>query len=532
MWTLNWRDQAWSQLDQPWDIIIIGGGITGAGILYEAASRGLKTLLVEQHDFASGTSSRSSKLVHGGFRYLKNGQVRLTMESVRERERLLREARGLVTPLGFLLANFKGDAIPAWVFNAGLVAYDLLALQWGHRHYDAYDVHDLCPPLRQEGLAGGFRYFDAQTDDARLVLRVVQEGVSAGGLALNYTRAAGLLRGRDGQVCGVMLQDLAPDGAGRSAEVQARTVINAAGAWADELRSDLGAAPRLRRLRGSHLVLPASRLPLSRAVSLLHPRDGRPVFAFPWEGVALVGTTDVDMEGPLPADPCSSAAEVEYLMQALQYAFPAQALDYADIQSTYAGVRPVLNTGKADPSKESREHILWNENGLLTVTGGKLTTYRLMAQQALGAIDHRMRNGRQAANDTQFARTSPLDPAELPAAVSPALRLRLAGRHGAETAALLAAARPTELEPAANTPVLWAELRWAARAEAVVHLDDLLLRRARLGLLLPRGGLDCLEAIRQVVQPELGWSDERWGIEARGYADLWKRCYHCPPQNS
>ena len=204
MWQKGWRDQLWSELEQPWDVLIIGGGITGAGILREASRAGLRALLVEAHDFASGTSSRSSKLVHGGFRYLKNGQIKLTFESVRERERLLKEGRGLVNPLGFLLANYRGDAIPGWVFGAALVLYDLLAFQWGHRHYDAYDMHELCPPLTSDGLRGGYRYFDAQTDDARLVLRLIQESVAEGGAALNYTRAGDLLRNRQGQVRGAV----------------------------------------------------------------------------------------------------------------------------------------------------------------------------------------------------------------------------------------------------------------------------------------------------------------------------------------
>ena len=169
MWTSGWRERVWSSLDQPWDLIVIGGGITGAGILREAARIGLRALLVEAHDFASGTSSRSSKLVHGGFRYLQNAQIRLVRQSVRERERLLKEARGLVNPLGFLLVNYSGDSIPDWVFGAGLAVYDLLALKWGHCHYDAYDIREFYHSLREEGLLGGYRYFDAQTDDARLV---------------------------------------------------------------------------------------------------------------------------------------------------------------------------------------------------------------------------------------------------------------------------------------------------------------------------------------------------------------------------
>lgn len=523
------RDQLWSQLSQPWDILVIGGGITGAGILREAARAGLRTLLVEANDFASGTSSRSSKLVHGGFRYLKNGQVKLTVESVHERERLLKEGRGLVTPLGFLIANFRGDAIPGWVFGMGLIIYDLLALQWGHRRYDAYDMHDLCPSLREDKLQGGYRYFDAQTDDARLVLRLIHEAVDNGGGALNYTRAIKLLRTQKGQVCGAVLEDQTPQGSRRTAEVQARVVINATGAWADDLRDQVGGPARLRRLRGSHLIFPARRLPLTRAVSFLHPRDHRFMFAFPWEGVTLVGTTDIDVEGPLTADPAISPAEVEYLMEAVQDAFPCQELDLTDLQATYAGVRPVINTGRADPSKESREHVLWNEHGLLTVAGGKLTTFRIMANDALRRIAAALPNNPLfSARLNRQPRALDGQPAELPdpADLSPAARLRLIGRHGRQAIDVLKNAATGEISPVDNTPTLWAELRWAARAEAVVHLDDLLLRRVRLGLLLPRGGQDYLEAIRSIVQPELNWDDQRWTLEVARYTDLWQSCYH------
>src|SRR5512136_862512 len=193
MWSGNWREQIWSDLDQPWDLIVIGGGITGAGILREASRANLKTLLVEGHDFASGTSSRSSKMVHGGLRYLRNAQIKLTIDSVHERERLLREGRGLVEPLDFLMAGYASDRPPAWVFGFGLMVYDLLALKWSHRHYSAAQIKESCPQLEAQNLTGGYQYVDAQTDDARLVLRVVREAVRAGGTALNYTSVEGLL---------------------------------------------------------------------------------------------------------------------------------------------------------------------------------------------------------------------------------------------------------------------------------------------------------------------------------------------------
>ncbi len=525
MWEIGWRDRIWSELDQAWDLIVIGGGITGAGILREARRAGLRTLLVEAGDFACGTSGHSSKMVHGGLRYLKNGQFRLTLESVRERERLLQEGRGLVSPLGILLVNFAGDAIPAWFFGAGLVAYDLLALKWGHRRYDALDMRELCPLLAEQGLKGGFRYFDAQTDDARLVLRVIQEAVLDGGVALNYTRAVSLLRQRSGQACGVVLRDEAPEGQGRTCEVQAPVVINATGAWADELRSQVGGQERLRKLRGSHLVFPSHRLPLTRSVSFLHPKDGRPVFALPWEGVTLMGTTDVDHGFSLETEPHISPGELDYLLDAARYIFPNQGLSLADVQATFSGIRPVVDTGKADPSKESREHVLWNEKGLLTVAGGKLTTFRLMAHDALQKVQARL-PGKPEFDPQLRVLAEPVADLPLSEGLEPAARLRLLGRHGRNASGLLAAAQSGELAPIPGSANLWAELRWAARSEGVVYLDDLLLRRLRLGIVLPEGGMPLIEQIRAIVQPELGWNDERWQDEVLAYAALWKKCYH------
>jgi glycerol-3-phosphate dehydrogenase len=538
MWESGWRDHVWSQLQDDWDLIVIGGGITGAGILREATRAGLRTLLLEANDFASGTSSRSSKLVHGGFRYLENAQVRLTFESVRERERLLKEGRGLVTPLGFLIASYRGDAIPAWVFGAGLIIYDLLAVKWGHRHYDARDLRELCPPLRQQDLLGGYRYFDAQADDARLVLRVIAEAVRAGGVALNYARVQALLRRRTGSVCGVALQDMTPEGNHRSLELQATLVVNATGAWVDELRAQIGGRPRLRRLRGSHLVFPSRLIPLTRAISLLHPRDGRPVFAYPWEGMVIVGTTDVDHGEPLEKDPLISSGEVDYLMELVQYAFPDLGLTLDDVQATYSGIRPVINTGKLDPTKESREHVLWSERGLLSVAGGKLTTFRVMAfdvlKAARGQIAHLLdRSALRYAGQRVLDPPPPEEALDVP--MDQSARLRLIGRLGSDVPKLLQMVHPSELQRIPGTPALWAELRWAAHAEAAVHLEDLLLRRVRLGLLLPQGGLldvptaegepALVKRIRSIVQLEMGWDDARWQAELSKYARLWHNSY-------
>jgi glycerol-3-phosphate dehydrogenase len=519
MWTTGWRESVWSGIRGPWDLIVVGGGITGAGILRESARAGLRALLVEADDFASGTSSRSSKMVHGGLRYLSSLNIKLTMESVRERECLLAEGGGLIEPLESIIASYEGDRMPAWVVSAALTVYDLLALRWRHRHYPPARVKELCPSINADGMVGGYGFFDAWTDDARLVLRVIREAVRAGGTALSYAPVEGLVRDRAGRVCGVQLRDKIR---GRETEVLAPVVISATGAWADTLRAHLDAKPRLRPLRGSHLFFPRERLPLTQWISFLHPADARPVFAYPWEGVTLLGTTDVDQGPDVPRDPQLSSREVAYLMQAATYAFKPLDLTESDVQSTMSGVRPVVDSGQADPSKESREFVLWDESGLLTVTGGKLTTFRVMAVEALRSVRRRLPGG------TKFRRGERvLDSAaaEILGGLDPVTRTRLAGRYGVEAGELVAAARDGELTTIGATPALWAELRWAARAEGVVHLDDLLLRRVRLGILAPQGGLPLANQIRAVVQPELGWDDARWQAEWDIYWRLRQQCY-------
>lgn len=537
-WSGNWRDETWASLSGRWDVIIIGGGITGAGVLREATHQGLKALLVEQRDFAWGTSSRSSKLVHGGLRYLKSGQVGLTRASVVGREQLLEERPGLVDPLGFLLADYEGDEMNRFVYGAGLTIYDLLAMHWSHRYYGPQDFQFMAPYITPEGLSGGFHYQDAQTDDARLVLRLIREATAAGGTALNYIRAEGLLREEHGAVKGVRLRD---DVTGRTAEANSCLVINATGAWADFLRAEVGAPPRIRPLRGSHLIFPAWRFPVAQAVSFMHPADGRPVFAFPWEGVTLLGTTDVDCDVPLDSEPVITPDEVAYLMAAVNHRFPALNLTLDDVLGSFSGIRPVIGSGKADPSQESREHAIWEEAGLLTVTGGKLTTFTQIARDALKAADHLIEResgaGESAATDqpADAPGASPADDLAAAEAVLAAVsslddraRQRLLGRYGADATELVAAAAPAELEPIPGTVLLWAELRWAARAEGVVHLDDLLLRRVRVGLVLPNGGAEQLPRIRAICRPELGWDNARWEAEEAAYLALWRSTYSLP----
>ncbi|WP_020654170.1 glycerol-3-phosphate dehydrogenase/oxidase [Massilia niastensis] len=508
-------------LARDWDLLVVGGGITGAGILLEAARRGLRALLVEQRDFAWGTSSRSSKLVHGGLRYLAGGHLRLARESVREREALLREAPGLVEPQGFAFADHGAGLGRRLGFLATLRVYDRLA---GRRepHWESADAFAmLAPNVRREALAGGIRYTDAKTDDARLVLRVLDEARANGAATLNYMAVGALLRD-GGRVAGARLRDLRT-GAGHA--VRARIVVNASGAWAGALAGQ-GPAPRLRPLRGSHLVLPSWRLPLAQAISLMHPEDGRPVFAFPWEGVTLVGTTDVDHADHLDGEARITRAEFDYLMAALRDQFPQLGLGEADVLATYAGVRPVIDGGGAvAPSKAGREHLVWSEPGLVSVTGGKLTTFRAIA---LDTLRHCARQlpGWQA----DLAPLPVFAPAPPPRrrGLDEAVLRRLAGRHGRHAQVLLDAARDDELDIVPGTLTLWAELRWAARSEQVAWLEDLLLRRTRLGIQLRDGGAALMPRIRAICQPELGWDDAHWLSEQAAYVALWRSHYSVP----
>lgn len=516
-------------LARDWDILVIGGGITGAGILLEAARRGLKALLVEQKDFACGTSSRSSKLVHGGLRYLASGSLRLTRDAVHEREALLRAAPGLVEPQGFAFAEHDADLKPGKGLTTMLRMVDLLAGRREPRWERSQSMQRQGPPdaPRATGAApagGGIRYTDAKTDDARLVLRVLDEARVHGAVACNYVTVQSLVRD-GGKVHGAMLRD---ERTRAETAVRARVVVNATGAWSNMMAADgvPERAPRLRQLRGSHLVLPASRVPLTQAVSLLHPRDGRPVFAFPWEGVILVGAADADQDEAPDAPAHVTRREFDYLMEALHAQFPQLALGDADVVATFASVRPVVDAGnKGAPRSEKREHFVWSEPGLVSVAGGKLTTFRSIALDVLRHVAQQIPGWQlRSERGPVFARVAVPARHDLPSAV---LR-RLAGRHGLQAKPLLGAAHTGELECIPGTQTLWAELRWAARAEQVFLLEDLLLRRTRLGMQLARGGLEQMAHIRAICQPELGWDDAHWESQERRYLVEWRKQYGIP----
>lgn len=507
---------------QTWDLVVIGGGITGAGVAQQAARRGWSVLLLEQRDFAWGTSSRSSKLVHGGLRYLKEGDLKTTLHSVRERQRLMREAPELVEPQSFLFAHCGGRKPGRWIFQLGLAIYDGMAGQRSHFYAPFNDVCRLAPGLCPPRLRGALVFADAKTDDARLVWRVLMQARHDGAVVLNYMAVQALAFSHrcGGGVSGLTVQDVETE---QTYQVRAKAVVNATGAWVDRMRAAVGAKPLLRPLRGSHLVVPYWRLPVAQSISLMHPRDGRPVFLYPWEGATLIGTTDLDHTGDLDQEASITQAEVDYLIAAVNDQFPAAALTPADVHACYAGVRPVVDDGHGDASKATRDHVVRDEKGLISLTGGKLTTFRLMAQDALALAAPYA--GKTFVPD-QAAVFTPVG--VLPAGWGAAVRHRLAGRYGERTAVLCAHAEPADLERIAGTNTLWLELAVAAQHEAVLHLDDLLLRRTRLGILLPRGGLDHLARIQALCEPYLQWGEDGWARETARYRRMVAAHYQLP----
>lgn len=542
------RNTLWQALkqnpDNHWDVIIVGGGIIGAGVLREAARRGLKALLIEQRDFAWGTSSRSSKMVHGGLRYLSQGDLKLTRHSVQERERLIEEAPGLVERIGYYFLLRKGQFPGRFVMNFVLSVYDKLAGIKDHRYVDKKTVLQQFPGIQSTGLKGASYYTDTAVDDARLVLRVLQEAIQAGGEAMNYVQAKGLLKEpsavseeppaepdepsagetQPGQVRGLVVEDVSQlQGSGEQLELRADAVINATGAWADRLRQEVIDEKRIRPLRGSHLVFPHDKLPVEAALTLFHPEDKRPVFVFPWEGATLVGTTDFDHSEDMDIEASITQDEVDYLMLILSTHYPNIILGPEDVISTYSGVRPVIGSDKnKDPSKERRDDAVWAEKGLVTVSGGKLTTFRLTAINALNAAQGWLKSSPSQIIDDRIFVT--------PDAHAPrgSWLSRMNGRYGNNVGHLLAYAREGEQELINSTQFCLAECRWAARHESVVHLDDLLLRRTRLGLLLESGACELFPEIEEICQQELGWDRVKWQSEMLRYQGIWQEHYSLP----
>lgn len=519
------RQQIWSHLAQDWDLIVIGGGITGAGIFKRAVGGGLKTLLLESADFSSGTSSKSSKLVHGGFRYLRSGQYDVTFESVRQREVLLKQAPDLVTALGFIMP-YGSDTRQKRMFRAGVTIYDLMAPKWDHRHLNLNQLREFIPMLKPEGMAGAYLYHDALLDDSRMVLRLIQEAQKQGGVALNYAKVVELLRTKDARVCGVAVEDQSGARLGTQ-EIQAKAVINATGPWTDTLREQLGRRGRVRPLRGSHLVFSFDDLPIPHAVTLMHPKDGRAMFAIPWEGRTIIGTTDLDHPFPLSQEPYCTNEEIAYMLEAVHSIFPDAHVSESMIISSFAGLRPIVRGDANNPSAESRAHLVLEEDGLVTITGGKLTIFEVMAEDTLRVAAPRI--GKKLKRIKHWF--DPI-PARLPGEKLPAESFHyLAGKYGQALADMVNMSEPKDLKRIGDLSVVWAELGYNARFGMVEHLDDLLLRRTRLGMLLPEGGLNLMDQVRGSTQDQLRWTEDRWQSEILRYQQIYREAY-CPNPES
>ena len=550
------RQQALAPLSrtEPWDMLIIGGGITGAGIAREAARRGLAVLLIEQKDFSWGTSSRSSKMVHGGLRYIASGDYKTTLLSVRERERMLIEAGGLVNEMHYVMAHYKGKFPPPWMFNTLLRVYDRLAGKRYFKYFKKDAFLSLNSGIKQHNFLGASQFSDAVTDDSRLVMRVLDEAIHDGAYAINYLKAESLITNEQGLVVGAKLldtsdiSDIAVENNAQTYDVHAKVVVSATGAWADTLRMQASGQTeqtfhkQIRPSRGSHLVISQERLPIAQAYTLLHPTDKRALFVFPWENRSIIGTTDLD-HPPLDDEEVGiTSAEVDYLLTAVNELFDHTDISREDVISTWAGVRPLISDGDASddgkrvsPSKEKRDHSVWLDNNLVTVSGGKLTTFRLIAldvlkmcQKVLALDDTNTFDDNTQYDSQVFSTVVPTN--EKFATLSPQLQQRLLGFYGLQLDTLLKLAQDDDLTYVTDSNTIWAEIRFAARYEQVIHLDDLLLRRTRLGLILPHGAMIPLISARlkQLCQQELGWNEQKWQQEVSRYKALWQRYYHLP----
>ena len=518
----QWREQALAGLNEPFDLVIVGGGITGCGVLLDASQRGLRALLIERADIASGTSSRSSKLIHGGLRYLKQMQFRVTRQACRERDRLVSLNPDLVRTVRFLYPAYEGADTPGWQVDLGLWMYDRLTEGPSNRlRLDAEEALELAPGLAVEHLDRALAYDDAMADDAALTLAVAATGFAYGGSILTRAEMVEALDGPDGRLSGVRFRDLATGAVHRA---EARLVINAAGVWADRVRALCGLDDaRLRPSRGSHLVLASERLPLNAAVTTPSPDDGRPVFMIPHREGVLVGTTDIFHDGSLD-DPRPTRGEIDYLLRAVAAHFPTRGIIEADVLGAFAGLRPILSADVDDPSEASREEAIWEERGLLTVAGGKLTTWRQMAEEAVDAALEHLPENRTAplapchTSGTPLAGLAPVDlerRLERSEGIDPNVAAALARRlRAAAWWAPELAHRVRELRPLADgTDLTAAEIRVHLRFGAVVHLEDLLLRRARLGLWSPRLARELAPTLRPLFRQELGWSRQRFDRE-------------------
>jgi glycerol-3-phosphate dehydrogenase len=514
------RGDALVQLgERSFDVLVIGGGITGAGVARDAAMRGLSVALVEASDFASGTSSRSSRLIHGGVRYLEHGQLHLVFEACRERRILASIAPHLVRPLQFMWPVYEKARIRLWKLRAGLFLYDALALGRNlgrHRTLTTHVVTALEPELRHMGVVGGASYFDASTDDIRLTIATALSARDAGAVIVNHVSVHDLLMTSDG-VCGARAVDLRT---GLDIEIRARVVVNAAGPWSDAVvrMAEPQAHRAVRGTKGVHVAVPHERIRNNGALTLLSPIDGRVMFVIPTGAFSIIGTTDTDYDGR-PERVRATNADVTYLLRSANAFFPGAHLTPSDVVAAWAGIRPLVASGDKDPDAASREHaIAWTVPGLLSVTGGKLTTYRAMAVDVMDTVARRLRVGhRRAATHKQplpggdFASLEDEHAMARATIGAPDIAEHLVHAYGTRWRELWQMAsidRSLAERLIPELPYIAAELEWGITHEMARTLGDLLIRRLHVAFETRDHGMSIAPAVVELVGPILAWNTD------------------------
>ncbi|MFQ5702811.1 MAG: glycerol-3-phosphate dehydrogenase/oxidase [Gemmatimonadales bacterium] len=515
------------------DLLVIGAGITGAGIARAASMRGIRTAIVDMGDFASGTSSKSSRLVHGGLRYLEHGHFGLVFEASRERRVLLRIAPHLVHARSFLFPIHKGARVSRWKLTAGLWLYDILAMFHNvrrHRMLSKQAMKRAEPRIKDRGLKGGARYYDAQCDDARLTLATVRSAHRHGALVANYIRAD-QLDVADGKVRGARITDLTT---GAEYAVHAQVVVNATGPWSDRMRDQWDDDPALRPTKGAHVAVPRHRIGNNEALTITSPIDGRVMFIIPWGDLSYIGTTDSYCSA-IPDTVYATGEDVLYLLRSANALFPDARLTPTDVVATWAGLRPLLAPDNPqDPRSVSREHrVLESSSGLVSIVGGKLTTYRVMATQTVDRVAAKLRqlDGRPVPPPAGTDR-EPLPGGEiqnLDVLVEETKRggypqetaEHLVRTYGSETPAVvrLAQSNPefaTQIHP--DHPAVIAELVQAIRCEMAITLCDLLIRRIHLFYETADQACDRASRVADIAASELGWDEQRKEAELAAYS--------------
>jgi glycerol-3-phosphate dehydrogenase len=512
------------------DVLVIGGGITGAGIALDAATRGLRTALVEADDFASGTSSKSSKLVHGGLRYLQQGDVRLVYEALHERQRLLRNAPHLVTVMPFMIPVLTKDGPVskkiAKALRSALWMYDLTGgarIGHLHRRLGASAAHAHCPTLPADRLSSGFVYYDAATDDARLTLTIARTAAAHGAAVANRCRVVAVRKGAGGRACGVSVDT----GQGRF-DIDAAVVVSATGVWADDLRrlDDAAADATLRPAKGVHITIPWHLVGNDIAVIISVPKDKRSLFLIPWQrqpdGMyehCYVGTTDTDYDGQIDS-PQTDAADLEYVLRALNHSLTTT-ITADDVTGVWAGLRPLVKgAGSGRTADLSRQHrIEESASGVITVAGGKLTTYREMAEDTVDLVARRL--GRKRRCRTRRLRLIGGERFAAPPDGDP--QARLERRYGSERGAVTALidADPRLGEPlVAGLAYVQAEAVHAVRAEMATTLIDVLTRRTRAHIEDRAACVAGVESVAALLAGELAWDTDRTAAEVAAYRAL------------